>query len=66
MAELTVAAELIVPRFVIVVFAAAAAVAVAVVLHYLVMILLVMMLIRMLFAVLCRTMRMRHYCYYYH
>ena len=64
MAELTVAAELIVPRFVIVVFAAA--VAVAVVLQYLVMILLVMMLIRMLFAVLCRTMRMRHYCYYYH
>lgn len=64
MAELTVAAELIVPRFVIVVFAAA--VAVAVVLYYLVIILLVMMLIRMLFAVLCRTMRMRHYCYYYH
>jgi hypothetical protein len=63
-AELTVAAELIVPRFVIVVFAAA--VAVAVVLYYLVIILLVMMLIRMLFAVLCRTMRMRHYCYYYH
>lgn len=64
MAELTVAAELIVPRFVIVVFAAA--VAVAVVLYYLVIILLVMMLIRMLFAVLCRTMRTRHYCYYYH